>query len=152
MNVIRDATPEELERFDTAFHALVPTPGFRAFCVSLALRLSKAGYENVTFGLFCSTAEAIPYLERLAAKVGPHGTVAFHHLEEEYATLNRHLKETQRSIDEESAQLDADMKKVKGVDDPQFAVITERAWRLRQRFPNYIHTAREISHESRSGG
>jgi NifB/MoaA-like Fe-S oxidoreductase len=124
MNVIRDATPEELERFDTAFHALVPTPGFRAFCVSLALRLSKAGYENVTFGLFCSTAEAISY----------------HHVEKEYAAMNRHLKETQRLIDEEVAQLNAEVKRVQNADDGCFANLMERARQLRQRYPNYIYT------------
>jgi hypothetical protein len=140
MNVIRDATPEELERFDTAFHALVPTPGFRAFCVSLALRLSKAGYENVTFGLFCSTAEAISYLERLAAKIGPNGTVAYHHVEKEYAAMNRHLKETQRLIDEEVSQLNAEVKRVQNADDGCFANLMERARQLRQRYPNYIYT------------
>jgi hypothetical protein len=90
---IRGPTPDELERFDKAFFALVSTPGFRGLSVKMALKFPAVGCEIVNFGGMISSPEAIPVMEDLASKIGRSGKAAIHHVMRAHATLNRQLKE-----------------------------------------------------------
>lgn len=133
--VIRDPTPDELERFDKAFFALVPTPGFQGLSVKMALKFPAVGCDLVNFGGMPSSPEAIPVMEGLAKKIGRNGKAAIHHVMLAHAALNRQLNELKikQAADQEAnvRQLLTEWLESDDISPEQRAFITEQLAKLK---------------------